>query len=107
MGIGCHITAINEVSIGDDVLCGANVLISDNSHGDFLQEYEVAPIRRKLCSKGPVHIGSKVWIGDNAIILGGVNVGDGSIIGANSVVTKDVPPYSIVAGAPARVIKRL
>lgn len=51
------------------------------------------------------NIGSDVWIGQNAVILDGINIGDGAVIGANSTVTHDVPPYAIVAGSPARIIK--
>lgn len=58
-------------------------------------------------SKGPVIIGQNVWVGDKATILPGVTIGDGAVIGANSVVTKDVPPYSIVGGNPAKVLKQL
>lgn len=56
-------------------------------------------------TKGPVRIGSDVWVGAKATILSGVTVGDGAVIAAGAVVTKDVPPYAIVAGVPARVIK--
>jgi len=52
-----------------------------------------------------VKIGNDVWIGDRAMIISGVNIGDGAVIGAGSIVTKDVPPYSIVVGSPARIIK--
>ena len=55
----------------------------------------------------PAVIGNDVWIGSNSTILGGVRIGDGAVIGAGAVVTKDVPPYSIVAGNPARVVKSL
>jgi galactoside O-acetyltransferase len=55
----------------------------------------------------PVKIEDKVWIGFNSIILKGVTVGEGAIVGAGSVVTKDVPPYTIVAGNPARIIREL
>lgn len=61
-------------------------------------EYELPPTKR-------VKVGSDVWIGRNAIILSGVNVGDGAVVGAGAVVTKDVPPYAVVAGNPARIIK--
>lgn len=55
----------------------------------------------------PVNIGSDVWIGGRAIVLPGVSIGDGCIIGAGTVVTKDVPPYSLLAGNPGRVIRKL
>ncbi len=57
-------------------------------------------------SKGPIVVGNDVWIGTRAIILSGVKIGDGAIIGAGAVVTKDVQPYEIVAGVPAKYIKR-
>lgn len=66
--------------------------------------YEV-PLSNKTLTTRPVHIGSDVWIGRDVYIKGGVNVGHGSIIAARSVVTKDVPSYSIVAGTPARIIR--
>ena len=80
--------------------------ISDNNHGstDFDTLHEVS-VNRKLYTKGPVIIGNNVWIGDKATILGGVTIGDGAVIAANAVVTKDVPAYSVVGGNPARVIK--
>ena len=60
---------------------------------------------RPVVSKGSVIIGNNVWIGDKATILPNVTIGDGAVIAANSVVTKDVPAYSVVAGNPAKVIK--
>ena len=64
-----------------------------------------APASSDMPFKGDTIIGNDVWIGQNAVILPGVHIGDGAIIGANSVVGKDVDPYSIVAGNPARVIR--
>lgn len=103
-----HITAVNKIVIGDGVLTGKWVTITDNSHGDT--EYttlQSLPKRRPLVSKGPVIIGDNVWIGDKATILPGVTIGEGVVIAANSVVTKDVPAYSVVAGIPAKVIKEV
>jgi len=102
----CFIAAINKIVIGNDVLLGSRVLITDHSHG-ILEKTDVPFVERQLCSKGPVVIGDNVWIGEGACILPGVTVGGGSIVAANAVVTHDVPPYSIVAGVPARVIKQL
>lgn len=102
-----HITAINRISIGDNLLTGRWVTITDNGHGD--SDYEsllIPPIDRQLCSKGGITIGNNVWIGDKATILAGVTIGDGAIIAANAVVTKDVPAYSIAAGNPAKIIKQ-
>lgn len=101
-----HITAINKISIGDNVLTGRWVTITDNSHGDTqLESLKTAPIKREWVSKGPVIIGNNVWIGDKATILPGVTIGDGAVIGANSVVTSDIPPYCVAGGNPAKIIK--
>ncbi len=103
-----HITSVNSIMIGDDLLTGDNVLISDNSHGtSSADSLTIAPIERPVVSKGPVTIGDKVWIGQNCCILGGVNIGDCAVVAANSVVTHDVPPYCVVAGAPAKVVKQI
>lgn len=67
----------------------------------------MAPNQRPLYSKGAVHIGNNVWIGQNACIMPGVTIADGAIIAANSVVTHDIPAYSVAAGAPAKVIKHI
>lgn len=101
-----HITAINKITIGDGLLTGKWVTITDNSHGET--DYAslcIPPTKRPMTSKGPVTIGNNVWIGDKATILAGVTIGDGAVIAANSVVTKDVPAYSVVAGVPAKLIK--
>ncbi len=105
-GMYCHITATNRIEIGEGCLTGKWVTITDNSHGRT--DYEslvIRPVERMLYSKGPVIIGKNVWIGDKATILPGVNIGEGAVIAANAVVTKDVPPFAIVAGVPAKIIK--
>lgn len=105
-GLYNHISAINKISIGNGCLTGKWVTIVDNDHGrtDF-DSLKQMPVRRELVSKGPVVIGNNVWIGDKATILSGVTIGDGAVVAANSVVTKDVPAYSVVGGNPAKVIK--
>jgi acetyltransferase-like isoleucine patch superfamily enzyme len=107
-GGSTHITAINKIVIGDGVLLGNFVIITDNAHGggeNFKDQLLLPPIYRPLYSKGPVLIEDNVWIGDKATILSGVTIGKGAIVGANSVVTKDVPPRTVVAGSPAKIIK--
>lgn len=108
IGEYCHITAIRRIVIGDGLLTGRFVLISDNSHGGLSREETVIPpASRQLVSKGEVVIGHHVWIGDKATILAGVHIGDNAIVAANSVVTKDVPANSMVAGSPAKIIKTI
>lgn len=102
-----HLSCINKIKIGDNVLTGRWVTISDNGHGETdLETLKIPPLKRKLNSRGPVIIGENVWIGDKATILSGVTIGEGAVVAANSVVTKDVPPYSVAAGVPARIIKQ-
>lgn len=108
LGEYSHITCANKVVIGNGVLTGRFVLITDNSHGKpTKEEAHLAPLIRKIHSNGPVFIGDNVWIGDKATILPNVSIGKGSIIAANAVVTKDVPEFSVVAGVPARIIKTI
>lgn len=104
----CHIGCIQKVEIGNNVLIGSRVLIIDHSHGLFTKEQlNLTPADRPLVSKGDVIIEDNVWIGEGAAILAGVTIGKSSIVAANAVVTKDVPPNSIVAGVPAKVIKSI
>lgn len=101
-----HISAINRVEIGNNVLIASKVYIADHSHGETkLSDLEIYPSKRKIVSKGPVVINDNVWIGEGAIVLPGVEIGANSVIGANAVVTKSFPAYSIIAGCPAKVIK--
>lgn len=101
-----NITAINRIEVGDNLLTGRWVTITDHSHGEgSLEEWNIAPIDRILCSKGPVIIGDNVWIGDKVTILPGVTVGNNVTIGANSVVTRSLPDNCIAVGVPAKVIK--
>lgn len=105
----CHISAINSVIIEDGVLIASFVYISDHSHGIIFdnKELHIRPIDRPLSSKGPIKICRNVWIGEKVSILPGTTIGEGSIIGANSVVTHDIPPYCIAVGSPAKIIKNL
>lgn len=103
-----QISCAHEIQIGNNVLIGQSVYISDNSHGDAdANVCGIPPLDRMLTSKGPVVIGENVWIGRCSTILSGVRIGDNAIIGANSVVTHDVPDNCVVAGVPARVIKTM
>ncbi len=108
IGDNFHITAINCIDIRENVLMGQKVTITDNSHGlNLFSELDTAPARRNLVSKGSIIIDRNVWIGDKVTILPGVKIGQGAIIAANSVVSKDVPEYSVFGGIPAKLIKNL
>lgn len=103
-----HITSTNKIVIGDNLLTGRWVTITDNNHGETdWTTLQMPPLLRLVTSRGPVIIGKNVWIGDKATILPNVTIGDGAVIAANAVVTHDVPAYSVVAGNPARIIKRV
>lgn len=122
-----HISAVSNISIGDDCLIASNVFISDHNHGIF-SDYSVSTtvVNHKFesvqksvhchtnpsnlyshsdLSTKPIKIGHNVWLGESVIILPGVKIGDGSIVGAGSVVTKDLDSQSIYAGNPAKKIK--
>ena len=108
IGAWNHITCTNKIVIGSELLTGKWVTISDNSHGatDY-ESLQTPPAKRNIYSKGSIIIGKNVWIGDKATILAGVTIGDGAVIAANSVVTKDIPPFSVVVGSPARIIQQV
>ena len=108
MGDLTHIVAHERVEIGKNVLIASKCFISDTSHGvykgDNQDSPDIPPNQRKLVTQ-PVKIGNNVWIGENAVILAGADVGDGCIIGANSVVSKPIPSNAIVIGR-SQVVKR-
>ena len=106
IGDDCHITAVNGITISDGCLLGKKITITDNSHGEInAAELTIAPIKRVSFSKGRVFIGKNVWIGDKVSIMPDVKIGDGAIIGANAVVTNNIPAFSVAVGIPAKVIK--
>ena len=101
-----HVSCINSIIIKDNVRMGRKVFITDNSHGASVRSLlDTRPNIRPLSSKGPIIIEENAWIGEMACIMPGVTIGRGAIIGANAVVTKDVPPYALAAGNPAKVIR--
>ena len=103
-----HIGCINKVIIGDNCLFGSRIYITDHDHGSTSEEdILLPPAQRSLYTKGPVIIEKNVYVGEGVAILSGVRIGENSIIATNSVVTKDVPRNSIVAGIPARIIKSI
>lgn len=100
IGVNCRV--VGPVTLGDNVMMGPDVLILTQNHGFSTIDL---PMRLQASSDPkPVVIEDDVWLGARAILLPGVRVGRGSIVGAAAVVTRDVEPYSIVAGNPARVV---
>jgi acetyltransferase-like isoleucine patch superfamily enzyme len=102
IGQECTISAYQRVRIGEQCVIADRAMFIDFDHG--VVEVE-RPIRVQGIYKRDVEVGSNVWIGYGACILRGVRVGDNSVVGTNSVVTKDVPANAVVAGIPARVIR--
>jgi acetyltransferase-like isoleucine patch superfamily enzyme len=105
IGRFCTIACINKVTIDCNVLISDKVYIGDAMHGFLRTDI---PIKAQyLWSPGPIRIKDGAWIGINAAILPNVTIGRNSVVGANSVVTKDVPDFCIVAGNPARILKKI
>lgn len=104
-----HIASNSSIIFGDNCLIASKVFISDLSHGFYNGNNQSKP--EDICSKreldsNPIVIGSNVWIGESCSILPGVNIGKNVIIGANSVVTKSFQNNVIIAGNPAKIIKK-
>lgn len=104
-----HITAMEKVTIGNNVLLASKIYISDCSHGSYAGDEEDSspmqiPKERPLFAK-PIIIEDNVWLGEFVTVLPGVTIGFGTIVGANSVVTKSLPPNTICVGSPAKPVK--
>lgn len=90
-----------EIRIGDNVMIGEFVSVRDANHGTDPNR----PMRLQPQSSDPIHIENDVWVGRGTCILPGVLIGEGAVVGANSVVSRDIPPYAIAVGAPAKVVR--
>ncbi len=101
MNIGCYIVAMEEITIGKNVMIGPHVVIVDHDHGT---ENAGVPMVFQKMKTAPVVIQDDVWIGAHVTITKGVHIGTGAIVGANAVVTRNIPDYCIAVGIPARVI---
>lgn len=101
LGVNCRVG--RGTSIGNNVMMGPDVVILTSNH-KF--ERTDIPMREQGFENKPVIIGDDVWIGTRAIILPGVKIGNGVIVAAGAVVTKEVPDYTVVGGCPARIIKK-
>jgi acetyltransferase-like isoleucine patch superfamily enzyme len=105
LNIGVMVAALDLVEIGEHCMFANGCFVSDGSHR-FDDPHKPVPWQG-FTTKGPTRIGDNVWCGAHAVITSGVTVGERSVIGANSVVTTDIPPFSIAAGAPARVLRTI
>lgn len=103
IGFGCTLSCVNQLDIGHDVTIGDNVYIAD-SHHDYSNP--TLGVLDQPLLPGRITIGQGAWVGYGAFIAGDVSVGERSVVGANSVVTRSVPAYTVVAGVPARPVKR-
>ena len=102
-GVGIRCEVYGPVTIGNDVMMGPDVVVYTSGHR--FDRVDITMIEQGYTEPRPVNIGNDVWIGRRAIIMPGVTIGDGCVIGAGAVVTKDIPPYSLAGGVPAKVIK--
>lgn len=100
---GAVLVSYASITIGNDCLIGEYVSIRDANHGTEAG----SPMRLQPHASAPIVIGNNVWVGRGAVILKGVCIGDGAVVAANSVVTGNVPPRTLVGGVPARAIKAL
>ncbi len=103
--LGVMIAALHEVQIGEHCMFANGCVVTDADHR-FDDPARPAPWQG-FTSRGPTRIGDNVWCGAHVVVTSGVTIGERCVIGANSVVTADIPPFSVAAGAPARIIRRL
>lgn len=96
----CHFQDQGGITLGDGCLIGHNVVFATLNHG-------FAPADRTSLYPAPIVLGKNVWVGSNSTLLQGIRIGDNAVIGAGSVVTKDVPANTIVGGVPARILRQI
>jgi acetyltransferase-like isoleucine patch superfamily enzyme len=105
LNIGVMVAAHELVEIGDHCMFANGCLVTDAAHR--FDDPDRPVTWQGFTSKGPTRIGDNVWCGANVVVSSGVTIGERCVIGANSVVTRDVPPHSVAAGAPAAVVKQI
>jgi acetyltransferase-like isoleucine patch superfamily enzyme len=105
LNMGVMVAAADLVEIGDHCMFANGCFISDASHR--FDDPDTPVPWQGFTSKGPTRIGDNVWCGAHVVITSGVTVGERCVIGANSVVTQDLPPFSIAAGVPAKVLRSI
>ncbi|HWD74518.1 MAG TPA: acyltransferase [Solirubrobacteraceae bacterium] len=105
LNLGVMVAAMQLVEIGDHCMFANGCFVTDADHR--FDDLATPVTWQGFTSKGPTRIGPNVWCGANVVVTGGVTIGERSVIGANSVVTTDIPAHSIAVGAPARVVKQI
>lgn len=105
LNIGVMVAAVARVEIGDHCMFANGCFVTDGNHR--FDDPDTPVPWQGFTTKGPVRVADNVWCGANVVITSGVTVGERCVIGANSVVTEDIPPFSIAAGAPARVVRTI
>jgi acetyltransferase-like isoleucine patch superfamily enzyme len=105
LNLGVMVASVELVEIGDHCMFANGCFVSDGAHR-FDDPDQPVPWQG-FATKGPTRVGDNVWCGANVVITSGVTVGERCVIGANSVVTRDLPPFSIAAGAPATVLRTI
>jgi acetyltransferase-like isoleucine patch superfamily enzyme len=105
LNLGVMVASMNLVEIGDHCMFANGCFVTDASHR--FDDPDLPVPWQGFTTKGPTRIGDNVWCGANVVITTGVTIGERCVIGANSVVTEDIPPCSIAAGAPARILRAI
>ncbi|TMK98599.1 MAG: acyltransferase [Actinobacteria bacterium] len=105
LNLGVMVAAERLVEIGDHCMLANGCFVSDSSHR--YEDLEQPITWQGFHSKGPTRIGDNCWLGAHTVVTSGVTIGERCVVGANSVVTADIEPFSVAAGAPARVIRRI
>jgi acetyltransferase-like isoleucine patch superfamily enzyme len=105
LNIAVMVASLELVEIGDNCMFANGCFVTDSSHR--FDDPDLPVPWQGFTSKGPTRIGDNVWCGANVVITSGVTVGERCVIGANSVVTADIPPFTVAAGAPARVVREI
>ena len=103
LNLGVQVAAVELVEIGEHCMFANGCFVTDGNHR--FDDPDRPVTWQGFTSKGPTRIGDNVWCGANVVVTSGVTIGERCVIGANSVVTTDLPPYSIAAGSPARVLR--
>lgn len=105
LNIGVMVAADTLVEIGEHCMLANGCFVTDANHR--FDDPNLPVPWQGFTSKGPTRLGDNVWLGANVVVTSGVTIGERCVIGANSVVTEDIPPFSVAAGAPARVLRKI